>query len=221
MLRAIQDVRYAIRWLRKDAAFATMAVLSLALGTASCTAVFSIFNGLFLRTLPYPNAERLVHLHEAVPTRNIRYLGAAYVDLHAWERSAAFSEIAGFREDRSYLTGFGEAVRVNVAGVTFTMARTLGIRPILGRDFLPEEDSGGNPFLSPSGHRVTLLSYGFWQRYFGGDANVVGKTVRLDNLPFTVIGVLPRTAVYPADADVWTTVGDPNAHAYMLAAWDG
>jgi hypothetical protein len=81
MSQAIQDARYALRLLRKDAAFAAMAVLSLALGIASCTAVFSIFNGLFLRSLPYPHAERLIHLQEAVPSRNIGYRPIAVAHL--------------------------------------------------------------------------------------------------------------------------------------------
>lgn len=216
----LQDSRYALRLLRKDPALVAMATLSLALGIASSTAVFSIFNGLFLRTLPYPNAERLVLLHEAAPSRNLRNLGVAFTDLHAWQQSGAFSSMAGFRQDGSYLTGFGPAVRVNVESVTQFMVATLGIHPILGRDFLPEEDRGGSPFLSAGGHRVVLLSYGFWQRYFGGAADAVGKTVRLDNLAFTVIGVLPRNAVYPADADVWTTLGydlgSPSAESYSV-----
>jgi predicted permease len=215
--RLFLDARYAIRLLRKDAAFATLAVLSLALGIASCTAVFSIFNGLFLRSLPYPNAERLVHLQEAVPSRNIGYRPIALMDLHAWEASGAFSQIAGFHEDGSYLTGFGQAVRVNVKNVTQSLAATLGIEPILGRDFLPEEDRGGSPWFSTASHRVALLSYGLWQRHFAGAADAVGKTVRLDNLPFTVVGVLPRNAVYPADADVWVlgAYGDANNPGYV------
>src|SRR5690349_16770259 len=110
LVRIFPDLRYAIRFLQKDRTYASMAVLSLALGIGSCTAVFSIFNGLFLRSLPYPHAERLVHLQEAVPSRNIAYRPTAVADLHAWERSEAFTQIGGFHADGSYLTGFGPAV---------------------------------------------------------------------------------------------------------------
>jgi predicted permease len=194
-----------------------MAVLSLALGIGSCTAVFSIFNGLCLRALPFPGEDRLVDLQENSSTYKIFNRAVPLQNLHAWEKSEAFRSVAGFSLSGSYLTGFGPVARVGVANVTRSMAATLGITPVLGRDFLPEEDRGADVWSSAGAHRVTLLSYGFWRRYFGGATDAIGKTVRLDNIPFLVIGVLPQTAVFPPDADVWVTpgYGEPNSPAFV------
>jgi hypothetical protein len=126
--------------------------------------------------------------------------------------------MAAFREDGANLTGFGDALRVKIASVTFNMAATLGIRPVLGRDFLPEEDRDG-PAYTPSGHKVVLISYGLWQRHFGQALDVLGKTVSLDNASYTVIGVLPRTAVFPADADVWMPLGYDSNNTGPLAGY--
>jgi len=213
----LQDLSYGFRVLYKNPASTAMAILSLSLGVAASTAVFSIFDALFLRSLPYPSAERLVYLHESVPSRNMSYAGISFPDLAAWRReNTTFSDLAAFRIDGFYLTGYGETVRLNVAGVTYNVARTLGIRPILGREIAPEEDRDGPPCCTPSGHRVALLTYGFWQRQFGGAPDVVGKTLQLDTLPYTVIGVLPKTAVFPV-ADLWVPLGhDLNSKAYVL-----
>ncbi len=208
-----------MRGLGKNPVPTTMAVLSLGLGIAASTAVFSIFNALFLTSLPYPEPERLVYLHEAAPSRNYPYMTIAYADFHAWrEHSGTFTDMAAFREDGANLTGFGDAVRVKVASVTFNLAATLGIRPMLGRDFLPEEDRDG-PAYTPKGHKVVLISYGLWERQFGRAVDVVGKTVMLDNASYSIIGVLPQTAVFPADADIWMPLGyDPNDTG-MLAGY--
>lgn len=200
------------RILRKDLPFVLTAVATLALGIGASTAIFSIFNGLFLESLPYPEASRLVHLNSSVPSRNLPTIPTAYIDYREWQKSQAFSQLAGFHSDGSYLTGFGQAVRVNVTNVTSSLAPVLGIRPVLGRSFLPEEDSDGSAWSYPSGHRVALLSYGLWKRYFQGSTTVLGKTVTLDNLPFTIVGVLPRAAVYPADSDVWVPIGFDSGH---------
>jgi predicted permease len=206
-----------LRLLRKAPAFSALTILSLALGVGCCAAVFSIFNGLFLRSLPYPHAERLIHIQEAVPSLHIAYRPVATYDLQAWTASSAFSHLAGFHEDGSYLQGFGATVRVNVANVTQSMASTLGIAPVLGRDFLPEEDRLGSPWESGAAHRVALLSHGLWQRYFGGSPDVLGKPLHVDDRTFTIVGVLPRTAVYPPDADVWVLggYGQPGTNTYL------
>jgi hypothetical protein len=99
-------------------------------------------------------------------------------------------------------------MRVNVTNVTQSLSETLGVRPLFGRDFLPGEDRAGSPWGSSGANRAALLNYGLWQRLFGGAADVLGKTLRLDNIPFTIVGVLPRTAVYPADSDVWVLGGN-------------
>jgi predicted permease len=206
--QALRDLRYAIRGLCKNPVLTTMAVLSLGLGIAATTAVFTIFNALYLTSLPYPEPERLVYLHETAPSRNMAFVAAAYPDFHAWrEHAATFADMAAFRDDAgANLTGFGDAARVKIAFVTFNMAATLGIRPIRGRDFLPEEDRDG-PAYEPSGHKVVLISYGLWQRHFGQALDVLGKTVSLDNASYTIIGVLPQSAVFPADTDVWMPLG--------------
>ena len=217
MPRLLSNMRHALRLLRKDAAFACMAVLSIALGLTACSSVFSIFNGLWLRSLPYPAADRLVELQETADAYAVFNRAIPVQNLHAWQTSTAFSQIAGFSLDGAYLTGFGPTARVTVADATQSLASTLGIQPILGRDFLPEEDRGGDAWGSSGAHRMALVSYGFWRRYFGGGRNAIGKTIRLDNIPFTVIGVLPKTAVFPADTDVWVApgYGEPSSPAFV------
>src|SRR5262249_6137647 len=131
MPRLLSDMRHAVRLLRKDAVFACMAVFSIVLGLTACSSVFSIFNGLWLRSLPYPNADRLVELQETATAYKIFNRAVPLQNLHAWQTSTAFSQMAGFSLDGSYLTGFGPTAPVMVANVTQSLASTLGIQPIL------------------------------------------------------------------------------------------
>ncbi len=173
-----------------------------------------------MNPLPYPQADRLVYLRERAPTGPVPDLGISYVDLDNWrEQNGSFTDMAGFVEAGADLTGWGQAERVNVAYVTSNLARSLGIHPVVGRDFLPGEEDGryrqpnGKPGI---GHHIALLTYGFWQRRFGGARDVLGKTVDLDGTPCAVVGVLPQEAVYPADADLWVPLAGDIATPYVI-----
>lgn len=128
------------------------------------------------------------------------------VDLYHWRtQNGTFTEMAGFLQNGADLTDTDEPARVQVAYVTSNLAHTLGIPPAIGREFVPEEEQGGGgtPFKPVSGHPKAMVSYGLWQRRFGGARDVAGKALHLDNIVYTVVGVLPPESVYPTDADVW------------------
>lgn len=199
------EIKLALRALLRKPGFSLTVVAMFALGIAANTAIFSIFNGLFLSSLPFREPQRLLYLDEAAPRWNLKLVSIAYPDFYAWRaENRAFEGMAVFTGGDFNLSGFGEAARIQGARVTYDLATVLGLKPILGRDFLPEEDRKG-------GAKVALISYGLWQRKFAGSTDVLGKILDLDNQPFTVIGVLPREAVYPDQADLWVPLAaDPN-----------
>jgi putative ABC transport system permease protein len=191
----------AIRNVLRSPRIAIPVVMMFALAIAANSAIFGVFNGLFLTSLPFPHADRLVYVANAISRFGSSHLSLSYADLRAFRASSAFENIAAFKSpDGGNLTGFGDPVRVNYASVTSNMAATLGIQPILGRDFQPSEEI-------TTGARPILLSYGLWQRVFAARTDVVGRVILIDKLPFTIIGVLPKTAVFPGDIDLWMTLG--------------
>ena len=206
-----------LRALIRNPGFSIPAVAMLALGIAANTVMFSIFNGLFLKSLPLPDARQLLYLYEAAPSRNVSQLAIAYLDFNAWRAgNKSFDGMSAFREDGAYWFGVGETTRVTCARVTYDMGTTLGVRPILGRDFLPGDDH-------PNSRKVTLVSYRLWQGKLSGRRDIVGQVVQLDNVPYEVIGVLPQNAVFPSDADLWMPVAldtsvVPGASARILQA---
>ena len=180
----IQELRYALRVLAKDFGFATVAVLTLAFGIGANTAIFTVVNAVLLRPLPYNQPDRLVSL----------YLGYSNIPGHGSfslirldqlrSQSRSFSNVAGFCSETFNLTGVDQPEQLRAARVSHDFLQTLGVQPILGRSFLPEEDrEGGRP--------VVLLSYGLWQRRFAGKPGIVGSAITLDATSYTVIGVLP------------------------------
>jgi putative ABC transport system permease protein len=204
-----QDVRYGARVLTRSPGFTLASVLILALGIGANTAIFSVVNGVLLRPLPYPEPERLVMVWANVERRG----GPAQewtnpADLHDWRtQNQVFEDMAALAGDEATLGGEGEPEQIAAAVVTHPMFRVLNIRPALGRDFRVEDDQ-------PDGRSVVLLSHGLWQRRYGGDPQIVGRTITWDGRPFTVIGVMPagfRFPVIPA-AELWTPLGQPPEH---------
>ena len=189
---SIQDVRYGLRALVKNPGFTAVAVTTLALGIGANTAVFSVVNAVLLRPLPYKDAARLVVVWERNPERgwyrNI-VSAANFVD---WRKqNHVFTQMAAIDPQRTFnLTGGGEPEEVWGEQVTTNLFSLLGVRPVLGRDFLPEEDKPGGP-------RVVILSYGVWQRRYGGDASLVGKQISLNNDSYTVVGIMPADFYFP------------------------
>src|SRR5258708_4906370 len=183
-----------------------MVVGMLALGIASNAAIFSVFNGLFLRPLPFAESDRLIELDETAPKWNLKYVGVSNPDSYEWRKSnSTFDAMAFFTNVSYYLSDGGAAQRVQGAQVTRDMLDVLRLTPLIGRDFRSDEDK-------PGGAKVVLLSHDLWQRMFQGDRNVLGRVVNLEEQPYAVIGVLPPGAVFRDRAELWTPVAaDPNS----------
>jgi putative ABC transport system permease protein len=178
-----QDIRYGARQLRKAPGFTAVAVITLGLGIGATTAIFSMVDAVLLRPLLYPEASRLMLLHEsseAIPDMSI-----SMANFNDWRaQNTVFLSLAAYQRTDVVMSGRGEPERLQMRRVTASLFPTLGVQPILGRGMLPEEDKVG-------AERVVLLGEGFWQRRFGGDRQILGQALVLDSEPYTVIGVMP------------------------------
>jgi len=179
-----QDIRYGVRVLVKHKAFTAVAVLTLGLGIGANTAIFSVVNELLLRPLPYRDAATIVTVWEVSP-RGRHQNTTSPSNFRSWlEQNTSFQSLAAFFDMRTNLTGDFEPEELSVQIVTPPFFQTLGVDPILGRTFDPGDDEADKP-------SVTVLSYGLWQRRFGGQSDIVGKEIKLNGLPVVVIGVMP------------------------------
>jgi len=196
----LNDLRYAVRQLRKNPGFTTVAVLTLALGIGANTAIFSVVNAVLLRPFPYQAPERLVVIQERGSAGN--GFSASYPNFVDWRvQNTAFDSVSAVRGNESFnFTGAGEPERLQGRLVSAEFFSTLRIKPLLGRDFLAEED---RPGATPS----VILSYGFWQRRFGADSAMLGKQLTLNNQSFTVVGITPANFQFGADADITVPIG--------------
>jgi len=205
----VQDFRYGLRMLWKSPGFTTVAVLTLALGIGACTAIFSVVDTVLLRPLPYYQPDQLVTVTETLPKMGTDEIGVAageYQDYRNQNRS--FSEVAAYQSAGFNLTGAGEPLRINAARISASAFPLLQVSPELGRTFTEDEDRTG---------KVVVLSHALWQHSYSTDPHVLGKTVKLDEQPYTVIGVMPAWFRFPFDgaplsemADVWVPIGfDP------------
>src|SRR6185295_6021596 len=194
-----QDLRYALRGLRKHRAFTAVAVITLALGIGANTAIFSVINTVLLQPLPYENPEQLVVLTETVSDR---LAGVSYQNYVDWRnQNTVFDNVAALRARESFnLTGAGESERLQGRLVSANFLSTLGIKPIRGRDFLAEDDQ-------PSATPVAIISHALWQRRFGADESIIGKQLTLNSQQFTVIGITPPDFRFGAEADVSVPIG--------------
>ena len=186
MTNTLQDLRYAARALRKSLGFTAIAALTLALGVGVTTAIFSVVNAVMLRPLPFTEPDRLVRIWENNVERGWPTFGVSHPNFLDWRsQSRALESLAATNNAGFTWTSNGEAEVVLGLSVTATFLPTLKISPVLGRNFLDDEDRpGGNT-------RVVLLGDGFWRRAFGADPTVVGRTITLNSQPYTIIGVLP------------------------------
>ncbi|MGE5243002.1 MAG: ADOP family duplicated permease [Betaproteobacteria bacterium] len=185
-----QDLRYAVRTLRRSPGFASVAVLTLALGIGANTAIFSVVNGVLLKPLPYPDPEQLVSVELSPLALNPSLRGMAPEDYFVFrDQSRTFQDIGLYAEtdaDRDVnVTGFAEPERVHALDVTDGVLSTLGVPPLLGRIFSRADDSPGAPL-------TAIVTYGYWQRRFGADPAVIGKAIVVDGEAREIIGVLPR-----------------------------
>ena len=201
----LQDLRYGLRMLRKNPGFTAVAVLTLALGIGANTAVFSLVDTILLGPLPYRNPAELLLVSETVPQMGgdleVGVAAGEYLDYR--DRNRSFVQTGAYEDAGFNLTGEGNPLRVNAAAVTASVFQLLGVPPMLGRTFTPEEERFG---AAP----VAVLSYSLWQRHYGADAGILGKTIKLDEKPYAVVGVMPPSFQFPSDgaplserADLW------------------
>src|SRR5204863_2016097 len=209
------DVRYALRVLRKNPSLTAIAVITLALGIGVSTAIFSLVDGILLRPLPYAQPERLVRV-----VQSQRQLG-----LDTWNLSQAtfaalrdnnqsLEAMAAYSTSGANLTGNAEPERVSMGTASADFFKVLGVPPLLGRGFRAGEDAPGN-------NGVCVLSFGFWQRRFGGDPNIVGKSLELNGTPTEVIGVMPTGFSFPRpEIQMWVPLALNTARTapYFLRA---
>ncbi len=194
----LQDIRYGFRMLLKYKGFTAIAVIAIGLGVGANTAIFSLVNGVLLRPLPFPDAERIIYFEGKNPTSGIPESNVSYLDFTDWSQQTDL-----FVSTAAYWTGtanFGadgaEPERVPRAGVTAGFFSVLGVQPVLGRTFVPEDDKGWP-------QTVAIVSHGLWKRRFGSDPAIVGKQVEMSSRPLTIIGVMPPGFEYPEQTQVW------------------
>src|SRR5947207_8144006 len=168
----LYDIRYGLRMLLKHKGFTAVAIVALAVGIGANTAIFSLVNGVLLRPLPFPNAERIVYFEGKNPAAGIADSNISYLDFTDWSRQTdLFASTAAYWTGEAHLGADGaEPERVPRAGVTPGFFSVLGVQPVLGRTFVPEDDKGWP-------QSVAIISHGLWKRRFGSDPAIVGKQV--------------------------------------------
>ncbi len=198
----LSDVRLALRQLGKSPGFTVAATLVLALGIGANTAIFSVVNATLLRPLPFPDADRLVRVYEAFdePDTRANTLNLSELTLQQWRDQGrhVFADF-GAATGASVTLGASNgtpARNFNAARISANFLSTLGLQPVLGRNFTDDEDRPGGP-------RVAIVSHEFWQRELGGRADILDKAITLDNAPTTVVGVMPKHFRHPFRAEVW------------------
>ena len=193
----VQDIRYGARMLKKNPGFTVVAVLTLALGIGANTAIFSVVNSVLLRPLPFQDPERLVDLRETeVAPGDYPLSGPDYLDWQAQNHTLEAVSLYFWRQIMS-ASGAGEPEPAGVVPTQANFFDVIGVRPLLGRGFAPGEDAAGK-------NHVAVLSYGFWQRRFGGNPQAIGKAIELNDEAYTVVGVMPRWFNFPWAPDLWT-----------------
>ena len=197
----IQDARYAMRLLRREPGFTAVAILTMALGIGATTTLFSVADGVLLKPLPWPHADRLVRVTETRAGRIGRVRGTVMNGTYlAWaEHPTTIDGLAGWtRRTQTMTIAGGEPRRVPIISITPSAFPLLEARPLLGRSFVEGEGARGAP-------GVALLSYGLWREQFGGRPEAVGGELRLDDQPYTIVGVMPREFAFPdREARLWT-----------------
>src|SRR5215468_3800808 len=211
LLSVGQDLRYAWRMLARKPSFSVFALLTLAIGIGINTAIFSVVNAALLAPLPYEGTGQLMIVWSVLRGAGVNRAPASGPELYELRKnSRLFQSFAGIWVGTGALIGEGEPEQIRVGQVTSNFFSVLGVRPVLGRDFMDEEEGG-------HGRRAVILSDGLWRRRYGADAQIIGKSIRTAGGTLTVVGVMPRgfEMIFPADASVppdiqaWTPFGSP------------
>ncbi|MGC1582892.1 MAG: ABC transporter permease, partial [Candidatus Acidiferrales bacterium] len=183
----LQDARYALRMLFKSPGFTLIAIITLALGIGANTAIFSVVYVSLLRPLPYAHSEKLVTLAESRLATSEDAFNVCYPDFNDWKKmTRSFQSLTAYGFDAFTFSGNGDPKNIFATQVLPNFFSTLGVKPMLGRDFVDGEDKHDGPY-------VVILSYATWRSDFGGDPNVIGRNYRVDNNPVTIVGVLPKS----------------------------
>src|SRR6266540_1213458 len=202
MSTLLQDLRYALRALRRNPAFTAVVVLTLALGIGANTSIFSVVDAVLLKPLPYPHADRLVSLDTKVPGpgKDIFGMAMSYPDIQQLQAlTKDFAGVAAFAYARYNYAGSGQASELAATVVSPNLFGVLGVSPAIGRGFTGAELHD----------RLAVLSYGIWATAFGSDRNIVGRVINLDGQSFTVVGVMPRGFAFPnRDTQLWVPLGE-------------
>jgi putative ABC transport system permease protein len=200
----VQDIRYGLRMLLKSPSVSIVATIALALGIGANTAIFSVVNAVLLRPLPFPQPESLFAVFETDTQRGFQRGTQSYpnfMDLRS--QNTVFERVASYHSGDFIMTGRGEPARLQGSVVTADLFPLLGVQPMLGRTFLPDEDKPS------STGRVVVLSQSLFQRRFGSDPSIMNQAITLDGLSFTVVGVMPASFEFPIQNDpveLWTTI---------------
>jgi putative ABC transport system permease protein len=212
----LQDIRYGMRVLAKHKGFTVVAVLTLALGIGANTAIFSVVNELLLRPLPYQDADRIVMLWEVTPEGRHQNT-TSRANFRTWrEQSTAFESMAAFSDQRLSLTGGADPEEVSVQLATPELFQVIGVKALLGRTLMPEDTQANPP--------VVVLSYGIWQRRYGGDPQMIGQTITLNGAVCNVVGVLPegfqwhirKRSGTGKPAEIWAVLAMPSEGPALL-----
>jgi putative ABC transport system permease protein len=208
MQQLIQDLRYAVRGLIKRPGFTLIAVMTLALGIGANSAIFSVVDGVLLRSLPLPDAKSLYAINRGAAIFNRYDAPLSYPQYQdVVQQTRSFQNIGAWVDSDANLSGGGAPERVMLRIVMPSLLPTLGVETVRGRNFLPEETAKGRD-------RVALITYGLWQRRFGGADDTVGKSMYLDNTEYQIVGILPRDFQFEAPVDLWVplTTTDPEVN---------
>ncbi|HKP80582.1 MAG TPA: ABC transporter permease [Pyrinomonadaceae bacterium] len=194
-----QDIRYGARMLLKNPGVTIVVIIALALGIGANSAIFSVVHAVLLQPLPYDEADRLVFLNEKSPV--LDEMSISYPNFTDWRnQNQSFEKIGVYNRASYNLTGTGEAERIVTGQVSADLFSVLRVNALHGRVFTNEEDK-------PGGTPVVVLSYGLWQRRFGGQTNIVGQPITLNGKSYTVIGIMPESYLYPSRVEMWVPVG--------------
>src|SRR4029077_5064808 len=199
MMSLWQDVRFGLRVLAKNPGFTSIAILTLALGIGANTALFSVVNGVLLNPLPFPNPDELVAVYTKSPT--FQESSISYPNFLDWQKdNHPFAAVSPFRADDYNMVGAGEPERVHIHMISAEFFPALGLQPVLGRTFRPEEDrAGAGP--------VTILGDGLWKRKFGLSQYVLGKSITLNGKSYTIVGVVPGRITGLSPTDLYIPIG--------------
>src|ERR1700683_4428292 len=194
----MRSLRHVLRRLRQAPLFTAIALVTLALGIGANTAIFSVVNGVLIKPLPYPQSESLVGVWHSAPGitgfgDRLNTCPTMYFTYR--EENRTFQEFGIWQSGGASITGIGDPEQVRSLTVTYGTLQALGVQPILGRWFSREDDTPGSP-------ETVILMYGYWQRRFGGDKSVIGRSITVDSRPHNVIGVMPVAFGFSNDPDL-------------------